>query len=98
MFNTRIGDFSTEVFTILQMIIATLITTAERERCSWTPRRMKSLGSSTIPQDCLSALAMFSADKVMITENNINFIDKMLDKFTNHKESKMKVTHKYRRK
>jgi len=30
-----------------------------------------------------------------MTENIINFNDKVLDKFTNHKYSKMKVTHKY---
>ena len=88
MLNTRIGDFYTEVFTLLQMIIITLITTAESERCSWTLRRMKSLWSSTIPQDSFSALAMFSAEKVMMTENIINFNDKVLDKFTNHKAVK----------
>jgi hypothetical protein len=31
----------------------------------------------------------------MMTENIINFNDKVLDKFINHKDSKMKVTHKY---
>jgi hypothetical protein len=95
MLNTRIGDFCTEVFILLQMIITTLIITAEPERCSCTLQRMKSLWSSTIPQDCLSALAMFNAEKVMMTENIVNFNDKVLDKFTNHKDSKMKVTHKY---
>jgi len=67
MLNTRIGDFRTAVFTLLQMIIITLITMAEYERRSWTLRRMQSLWSSTIPQDFLSALAMFSAEKGMLT-------------------------------
>jgi len=67
MLNTRIGDFCTEVFSVLQMIITALITTAERERCSWTLRKIKSLWSSTVPQDSLSALTMFSVEKVMLT-------------------------------
>jgi hypothetical protein len=52
---------------------------------------MKSVWSSTVPQHSLSALAMFSAEKVMMTENIINFNNKVLDKFTNHKESKIKL-------
>jgi hypothetical protein len=45
---------------------------------------MKLFWSSTLPQDSLSALAMFSAEKVRMTENIINFNDKVLHKFTNH--------------
>jgi hypothetical protein len=56
---------------------------------------MKLFWSSTLPQDSFSALAMISAEKVMMTENIINFNDKVLHKFTSHKDSKMKVTHKY---
>jgi len=38
---------------------------------------------------------MFNVEKVMKNENIINFNDKVLDKFTNYKDSKMKVAHKY---
>lgn len=43
-------------------------------------------------------MAVFSVEKVMMIENIINFSDNVLDKFTNYKESNMKVKHKHDRK
>jgi hypothetical protein len=43
-------------------------------------------------------MAMFIVEKLMMIENFTNFNDNVLDKFTNNKDGKMKVIHKFNRK
>lgn len=88
MLDTGIAESCTEVFTLLQIILTTPMTTAEPERCFSTLKRVKSFLRSTMTQERLAALAMLSTEKEMI-ENIINFNDKVINKFSSCKERRM---------
>jgi hypothetical protein len=84
MWNTGISNSCTELFKLLQIIISTPMTTAKGERCSSAFRRVKTILRSTMSQEHLSALAILSAEKVMI-ENMTNFNEKVIEKSATHK-------------
>jgi len=60
------------------------MTMTEPEKCFCSLKRVKTFLKSTVSQDHLPALAMLSVERVMI--ENINFSDKVTDKFANHKK------------
>ena len=93
MLDTGIAESCTEVFTLLQIILTTPMTTAEPERCFSTLKRVKSFLRSTMTQERLAALAMLSTEKEMI-ENIINFNDKVINKFSSCKERRMDLMFK----
>jgi hypothetical protein len=77
------------VFTLLQIIITTSMTMTEPEKCFSFLNRVKTFLRSRVSHDHLPALAMLSVEGVMI--ENINFYDKVTDKFAYHKERRMGV-------
>lgn len=87
--NTGICESCSEVFTLLQIIITTPMTMTEPEKCFSSLKRLKTFLRSTVSQDHLPALAMLNVERVVI--ENINFNDKVTDKFANHNERRMGV-------
>ena len=70
------------------------MTMAEPGRCFCTLKRVKNFLTGTVSQDPLYTLAVLSVEKLTMIDNIINFNDKVIDKFTNHKEMRMEVVYK----
>ncbi|GBM59387.1 hypothetical protein AVEN_17419-1 [Araneus ventricosus] len=74
-----------EAYKLLLIIVTIPMTTAEAERCFSTLKRVKTFLRSTMSEDRLSALAMFSIEKRMIKDIpkfNENVIDLFASKKT----------------
>lgn len=76
-------DFS-ETFLVLQAIVTMPITNAEAERCFSTSKRVKNFLRSTMGENRLTALAMLSIEKEMITEIP-NFNELVIEEFISKK-------------
>ena len=77
----------------LKILITTLMTTAESERCSSTLKWIKTFLRTTMAQDCLNALAMLSMEKNLI-QNIADFNNKVIERFATQKDRRAKLMFK----
>lgn len=86
-------EIFSELIKLLKIVITTPMTTAEPERCFSTLKRIKTFLRSTMTTDRLSALAMISIGKDLISETE-NFNDLVIDYFASSKNRQMDLVFK----
>lgn len=77
-----------EVNCLLKIILTTLMSTSEPERCFSTLKRIKTFLRSTMLEDRLSALTMLSEGEDLIRKIK-NFNEKVIEEFSSRKERRM---------
>lgn len=77
-----------EIYTLLEIICTTPMTTCECERCFSTLKRIKCLLRSTMTQDRLNALSMLSIEKQMVHDIS-DFDNKVIEVFANSKDRRL---------
>ena len=82
-----------EVFSLCKIVLTTPMTTAEAERCFSTLKRIKTFLRSTMSEERLSALAMLSIEKSLIS-STVNFNEQVIDEFARRKERRMEFIYK----
>jgi hypothetical protein len=82
-----------EVYCLLKIILRTPMTTAERERCFSTMKRIKAFLRSAMSEERPSALAMLSAEKNLL-ESSSNSNEKVIEAFVLRKERRNDFTYK----
>ena len=89
----NLQDTFSETVSLLKILIATPMTTAESERCFSTLKRIKTFLRNTMAQDRLNALAMLSMEKNLI-QNIPDFNTKVIEKFATQKDRRAKFMYK----
>ena len=84
----NLQDTFSETFKLLVVVTTIPMTTAEAERCFSTLKRIKTFLRSTMIEERLTALAMLSIEKSMIS-NMHNFNESVIDLFASKKERRM---------
>ena len=81
------------IMKLLQILITTSLTTSEAERCFSTLKRLKTFLRSTMTNRRLTALAMLSIEKTMITEMK-DFNSSVIDDFASQKSRRIDFVYK----
>ncbi|XP_054289677.1 zinc finger MYM-type protein 1-like [Macrosteles quadrilineatus] len=92
VYDNNLKDVLPESIKLLKIISTIPMTTSESERCFSTLKRIKTFTRSTMKQDRLSALAMCSIEKKLLS--TLNFNEKVIDHFAGQKERRMDFTFK----
>jgi hypothetical protein len=84
MCKNNLQDAFHEVTTLLRIIVTIPMTTAEHERCFSLLKRIKTFLRNSMTQDRLTALAMLSIEKRLIT-NTRDFNTRVIEMFASNK-------------
>lgn len=93
LLSNNLEETFSESVTPLRLLVTIPMTTSEHESCYSTLKRIKSFLRSTMGQERLSALAMLSTEKNMIS-SIANFNEKVIDIFANRRERRMDFIYK----
>lgn len=81
-----------ESLKLLKILVTIPMTSSEAERCFSTLKRVKTFLRSTMGEDRLTALAMLSIEKKLISDID-NFNERVIDKFAQKKDRRMDFLH-----
>lgn len=91
--NNVVESFS-EVTKLLKIIATVPMTTSEAERCFSTLKRVKTFLRSTMEEERLTALAMLSIEKSMVTQC-VDFNERVINIFSTKKERRLDFHYKH---
>lgn len=92
IYDNNLRDVLPESVKLLQIICTIPMTTAESERCFSTLKRIKTFTRSTMKEGRLSALAMCSIEKKLLSTPNFN--ERVINHFAAQKERRMDFCYK----
>ena len=94
LLSNNLQDTFCEITKLLKILVTTPMTTAEPERCFSSLARIKTFLRNTMSQERLTALAMLSIEKKMVSGIDA-FNTKVIDKFCSRKERRMDFIFRY---
>lgn len=92
IYDNNLKEVLPESVKLLQIICTIPMTTAESERCFSTLKRIKTFTRSTMKEDRLSALAMCSIEKKLLSSADFN--ERVINHFAGQKERRMDFCYK----
>jgi hypothetical protein len=90
----NLQDTFSEITTLLRIIVTIPMTTAEPERCFSSLKRIKTFLRNTMNEDRLTALAMLSIEKTLVSSIN-DFNTKVIEKFASKKNRRIDLNFRH---